>query len=106
MASNTLFTPNPNGTVSITTSGANQRVSLGIPTTNLLPFQVRIKNVDSTNVAFVEFGTSTVVASTSTSMPVGPGETVGITLGPTQTFAAAIGGAGTPIVYFTPGQGT
>lgn len=106
MAGMNLFTPQTKATVSITSGVSTARVALnqGFATT------VRIKNVDASNVAFVEFGTVAVVAtvpsgSTTGSLPIGPGETVGVSVGPTVTHVAAICTAGTPIVYFTPGYG-
>lgn len=102
----TLLTPKSTGTVSITSATSTARVAL-VPTG---ANQVSIKNVDATNVAFVEFGDSTVVAvvpsgATPGSMAVGPGERVGVSIG-AATHVAAICGAGTPIVYFTPGRGS
>ncbi len=106
MPNNNLFAPNPTGTVGITTSAASQRVALQKGQAQ----QVRIKNIDATNMVYVEFGDASVVAvipngSTKGSLPIGPGETVGITIGVNVTHAAAIAGGGTPIVYFSPGYG-
>ena len=71
---------------------------------------VRVKNVDATNIAYVEFGNSAVTASvpsgsTGGSVPIGAGETAGFSLGAGQNNAAAICTAGTPLVFFTPGDG-
>lgn len=105
MPGDNLFTPNTASTVSITCSGTTGRVAL----TPLGAKAVRIKNLDTTAVAYVEFGTVAVVATvpsgaTAGSMPIGPGETVGVSIGSAVTHVAAIS-AGTPIVYFTPGNG-
>lgn len=101
-----LFTPKTVGTVSITSAVSSARVAL-VP---LGAFQVRVKNIDSTNVAFIAFGDSTVVATvpagaTPGSIPIGPGEVAGFSLPPGTTHVASICAAGTPIVYFTPGNG-
>ena len=63
-----------------------------------------------TNVAYINFGDVTVVATvpagaTPGSFPIGPGETAGFTVPEGTTHAASICTAGTPIVYFTPGNG-
>lgn len=100
---NNLFTPKSAGTVSIsaTTSSGSSPVALARTGSN----QVRVKNIDTTNVAFVNFGISTVTAATTTGIPVGPGETCGFTLPAEATHAAAITAASTATVYFTPGNG-
>lgn len=104
--SSTLFTPKTQGTVSITCSTSTANVAL-VP---LGGNQVRIKNIDATNIAYVNFGISTVTASlpngaTPGSMPIGAGETAGVSIPIGTTHAAAISSAGTPVVYFTPGNG-
>lgn len=101
-----LFTPKTVGTVSITSGVASARVAL-VPNG---AFQVRVKNIDATNAAFIAFGDVTVVAvvpagATPGSVPIGPGETAGFSITPGTTHVASICTAGTPIVYFTPGNG-
>jgi ABC-type Fe3+ transport system substrate-binding protein len=101
-----LFTPRTQGTVSITSAVTTANVALTMGGGN----QVRVKNIDATNIAYVNFGASTVAAtvpsgSTGGSIPIGAGETAGFTVPNGTTHAAAICTAGTPIVYFTPGQG-
>lgn len=104
---NDLFTPKQTGTVSITCAVTTARVAL----LGLGANQVRVKNVDATNIAYINFGDVTVTATlpsgaTPGSMPVGPGETCGFSISPSAvTHVAAICSAGTPIVYFTPGNG-
>ncbi|HET9285697.1 MAG TPA: hypothetical protein VFR24_27410 [Candidatus Angelobacter sp.] len=103
-----LFEPQTTATVSITCSTVTARVAL--VATAAVGFSLRIKNIDTTNVAYVELGGSTVSASvpngaTPGSMPVGPGETVGVGLSNVITNVAAVSSAGTPTVYFTPGTG-
>lgn len=102
-----LFTPKMLGTVSITSALTTARVAL-VPSG---AFQVRVVNADPTNVAFVTFGDVTVNAvlpsgATPGSIPIGPGQTAGFSIPPGTTHAASICAAGTPIVYFTPGNGT
>lgn len=101
-----LFTPKTVGTVSITSAVSSARVAL-VP---LGAFQVRVKNIDTANVAFIAFGDSSVAAvvpngATPGSVPIGPGETAGFSIPPGTTHVAAICSAGTPIVYFTAGNG-
>lgn len=100
------FTPMAAGTVSITNAVTSARVALGTKYFN----QVRIKNLDATNIAYVAFGDVTVVATvpagaTGGSFPVGPNESIIVSLAPNTTHAASICSAGTPIVMFTPGNG-
>ena len=107
MPASNLFTPKSTGTTSITSAVTTARVAL-VPSGQ---HQMAVYNSDASNVAFVEFGDSTVVAvvpngATPGSMPIGPGQTRGITVGLGVTHAASICSAGTPIVYFTPGDGT
>jgi hypothetical protein len=107
MSGTNLFTPKAQGTTSITSAVTTASVVLTKPAAATT---IRIKNIDTTNVAYVNFGDSTVVATvpagaTPGSMPIGPGETAGVTVPEGTTHAAAICTAGTPIVYFTPGNG-
>lgn len=104
-----LFTPATQATVSITSATSTANVALG--STKGAFNVVRIVNVDTANIAFVNFGISTVTATlpsgaTAGSIPIGPGETAGFSISPTVTHVAAICSAGTPIVYITPGNGT
>ena len=104
-----LFSPKTQGTVTITSAVTTANVALGIAAIGPQTI-VRVKNIDATNATFINFGTSSVTATlpsggTGGSMPIGPGETAGFTIGPTVTHVAAICAAGTPIVYFTPGEG-
>ena len=102
-----LFTPKAQGTTSITSAVTTARVLLTKPAASM---QIRVKNIDATNIAYVNFGDVTVVATvpagaTPGSMPIGAGETAGFTVPEGTTHAAAICSAGTPIVFFTPGNG-
>jgi len=101
-----LFAPKTQSTVSITAGGASARVALGFTGGTI---QVRVKNIDATSIAYINFGDSTVVATipsggTGGSIPIGAGETAGFTVPGGATFVAAIS-SGTPVVYFTPGNG-
>lgn len=100
------FTPKTGGTVSITNAVTTARVALGTGLFN----QVRIKNIDATNIAYVVFGSVTVNATvpngaTPGGMPVGPNESIIVSVPPDTTHVASICTAGTPIVTFTPGNG-
>lgn len=108
MSGDNLFTPKTQGTVTITSAVTTASVALGLGSGQRV---VRIKNIDATNIAYVNFGSSTVTATlpsggTGGSMPIGAGETAGVTVPEGTTHAASICSAGTPIVYFTPGNGT
>jgi hypothetical protein len=108
MSGTNLFTPKAQGTTSITSAVTTARVLLTKPSSAM---QIRVKNIDATNIAYVNFGDSTVVATvpsgaTPGSMPIGAGETAGFTVPEGTTHAASICTAGTPIVFFTPGNGT
>ncbi len=101
-----LFAPKAQGTVIATSATSTASVALTKPAS---ANQIRVKNIDSTNIVYINFGNSTVVATIPTagvpgSMPVGPGETVGVTVPEGTTHVATIS-LGTPVVYFTPGNG-
>jgi len=109
VASFTPFTPDLQKTVSITSAVTTARVQM-IASPGTIPRTVRVKNVDATNVAFVNFGDATVTATVPSggsagSFPVGPGESILLSLGVGALYAASICSAGTPIVYFSPGEG-
>ncbi len=103
MSGNNLFTPKAAGTVTVaaTTSSGSTRVALSMSGCH----QLRIKNIDTTNVAFINFGGASVTAALATGMPIGAGETVGITVPEEWTHAAAITASSTATVYLTPGNG-
>jgi len=98
-----LFTPKAAGTVSITSAVGTQNVDLGVAGGGSR--QIRVKNIDATNLVYINFGNSTVTASLATGIPIGAGETAGFTIGDDVTHVAAICSAGTPVIYFTPGYG-
>ncbi len=107
MAGINLFTPETQATVTITSALTTASVALTIKANATT---CRVKNIDTANVGFINFGTSAVTATlpsgaTGGSMPIGPGETAGFSIPPGTTHVAAICGAGTPILYFTPGNG-
>jgi len=102
-----LFTPNPTLTLAYASTVTTSTAAL--PTT-ATGHQLRLRNTDSANTAFVNFGNSAVTATipsgtTPGSMPIGPGETIGITRSTDWTHMAIIAAAGTPTVYVTPGRG-
>lgn len=92
----------PNGsTVSLTAGTSTGSVAL---TGGGSGSNVRVYN-SGTVVAFVNFGTSTVTAAVASGMPIAPGAVEMFTLPQSVTHAAAITAAGTPVLYFTTGQG-
>ncbi len=103
-----LFAPKANGTVSLAVTATTGSVSLSKPASAM---QVRVKNIDSANIAYINFGTSTVVATvpngaTPGSLPLGPGETAGFTVPEGTTHIAAIcSGALTATIFASPGNG-
>lgn len=101
MSGTLLFTPKTAGTVNIAGTTSTARVAL----VKLGCDQLRIKNLDTTNTVFVNFGDVTVVATLAASMPVGPGEVVGVTMAADWTHVAALTSTSTATVYFTPGNG-
>jgi hypothetical protein len=106
MSGFSTFSPKAAGTVSITSAVTSAAVALSKPATATV---IRVKNIDATNVAYVNFGTSTVTATvpagaTPGSMSIGPTESILIGVAESVTHAASICTAGTPIVHFTPGD--
>jgi hypothetical protein len=102
-----LFAAKTQGTTSITSAVTTANVLLTKPAACNV---IRVKNIDADNVAYINFGGSTVEATvpagaTPGSIPIGAGETAGFSVPEGTTHAAAICTAGTPIVYFTPGNG-
>ncbi len=96
------FTPVTAGTVNIDVSGSSQRVSLALTNAN----QVRIYN-DGTATVWIDFGDSTITASTTASMPFPAGAVEDVTppnCG-TTLYVAAIAAGATGKIYFTPGTG-
>lgn len=96
------FRPQPNGTVSATSSGSNATAALN---TSLLTNIGCLVYNSGTATAFVEFGgVATVAAQTTSSMPI-PGGGWRVVSIDQCTFAAAITAGSTCTVYFTRGYG-
>lgn len=66
--------------------------------------EIRIANT-GTAVAFVEFGESTIAATTTTSVPILPNTVEVFSVNPVQTHVAAITVSGTTTLYITTGRG-
>lgn len=109
MGSISFFAPKSASTTLITAGLASTNIAL--PSVAAAKLVMRIKNLDATNTAFIEIGNTSAVAAivptsaTLGSMPVGPGETLAISVPDVSLWAAAICTAGTPAVAFTPGNG-
>lgn len=86
-------------TVTLSATNANSRVQVQ---TALNSRSMRIYN-SGTVAVFIACGDNTVVAATTTGMPVAPG-TVEVVTCPTQ-YVAGITASGTASVYVTPGTG-
>lgn len=102
MAFVNLFTPFKAGTIPVTTSTSSLATSLGAK----VPNQVRIKNNDTINTVFIDFGVSTDTVTTSNGIPIGPGDVAGFTIPGTTTHILTIASAATPLLYVTPGWGS
>lgn len=107
MSGVTPFTPNPTKTLAYASTTTTATAALPALATD---GQLKAKNTDATNIAFINFGDSNVTAviptgSTPGAMPLGPGESIILTRSVTWTHMAVIAGAGTPTVYLTPGHG-
>lgn len=68
--------------------------------------QIRVMN-NGTATVWINFGKSTVTATTAAGMPVGPGVTEVLTVKQSDApiYAAAIAAGATGKIYFTPGSG-
>jgi hypothetical protein len=88
-------------------SAAAQTITQNLNTTlNSTPLQdIRIYNA-ATGVAFIDWGGTGVVATTTTGFPVGAGLTEKISMGRSAVGITAILGTGTGNVYIAVGQGS
>lgn len=95
------FEPVSAATANIDVSSSSQSVAVGNAKAS-----IRIMN-NGTATVWVNFGPSTVTASLTTGMPVGPGVTEVISYrgGDVAVYAAAIAAGSTGKIYFTPGLG-
>lgn len=95
------FTPTPS-TKNLTATPTSQSVALGVSATNQ---QVLVTNAAAVPV-FVEFGTSTVTATTTASTPVRATADRIFTVGPGATHVAVIAATtAAAATYFTSGHG-
>jgi hypothetical protein len=98
------FSPGVGTTVNINVSGSSQNV---LVENRNSPITVRIVN-NGTATAWINSGGSAVTASTTTSVPVGPGVHEVLTFSPDANgnlYIAAIAAGATGRIYFTPGIG-
>ena len=105
MAGNALdaFAPNSAATVVVacTTTSGSTRVALVGNAKNCI-----IQSAfDSPSMAFVEFGSSTVTAATTTGFPMQPGAILDLQVPRGATHIAGITAASTATVYVTTGDG-
>lgn len=103
-----LFTAQKAGTVALTAGAATTNVAIGNGTSS---HAMRVKNLDTTNIVYIEIGTSSSVtavvpasAGAKGAVPIGPGETAGFSI-PDNAWVAVIAPTGTPTVCFSPGNG-
>ncbi len=103
-----LFTPKTAGTRQVTCAASTATLAISVPAT---AETIRVYNSDTTNIGYVEFGTSSAitcvlpVTTTTGGMPIPPGQVVGVGCPLGTTHIATICSAGTPILYVTPGNG-
>lgn len=102
-----IFRAVPAATVNLSATTSSSRVqvltSAAIQGTNGTHV-VRIYNAGSVAV-FIEFGNSTVTASTTADMPIAPGSVESFHVFPYETHVAGITASGTATIYATPGHG-
>jgi hypothetical protein len=95
-----VFSPQGD-TANLTVTASSQAVALNKTTGE--EGTARVHNSDTTD-TFVAFGISTVSVTAAAGIPLAPGETAFIDLGPGVTHMAAIGSANTKKVYVTWGK--
>lgn len=96
------FKPGRAATVNIDVSASSQRIAL-----NYYPDSIRVMN-NGTATVWIAFGDSSVTASLTTGIPVGPGVTEVLREANADgaiLYVAAIAAAATGKIYFTPGSG-
>jgi hypothetical protein len=99
-----LFRAARNATANISVSSSTQRVLVANSAGQL---QVRVMN-NGTATVWIAFGDVTITTSTTTGVPIGPGQVAGFTIASHnggEVYAAAIAAGSTGSIYFTPGTG-
>ena len=106
MAMSQLFAPFAGSTVNLTASTTSSRVAkASLPSSSSpAPHEMRVVNT-GTVVVYIEFGDSTVAASSATSMPILPNTVESFMVNASQTHIAAVSSSGTPTLFFTTGLG-
>lgn len=97
----------PAATVNIAATTSSSRVQVltsGVIQSTNGTHVVRVYNTGSVPV-FIEFGNSTVTASTTADAPIAPGSVEPFHVYPYETHVAAITASGSATVYFSPGEG-
>lgn len=97
------FVPRDNATVNINVGATTDRVQISVEKGDT---DIRVANLGTAPV-WIRFGNSTVVATTTTDMPVPAGavEVLGIPPKSAALYVAAIAAGATGRIYFTPGEG-
>lgn len=98
------FSPADGNTVNINVAATSARVLVGKRNS---PMNVRIVNGGSA-IAWIKAGGSTVTATTTADIPIGPGVHEVLTFWPDQNgnlYIAAIAAGSTGYIYFTVGEG-
>jgi len=96
----TPFTPYPNQSQLITTSGSSANVNVGKDAP-----VVHIKNYGATNPAYVRLGNGSGTTATSADLVIGPGEAINLYKGSDKDTVAALQLTGATTLQVTPGSG-
>lgn len=99
MSTNNPFTPNYQGTATITVAATSAAVALNKGGVNQ---QVVVSSLAANAIAFIEFGSSTVAAAVASGFPILPGRVYTFTT--TATHIATIGTAANTL-YVSSGMG-
>lgn len=103
----TPFLPIGSNTITVSATGTSSSTAITAPTNPQNPEQpgtCRIYNAGP-GLAFVKFGTGTVVAAIASDMPIPAGNTEVFWV-PAYTTSVGVISASTSTVYLTPGQGS
>lgn len=94
-----------NGGATVSVAGTTSTDKVQVAVAGTAERTVRVASPAANATAFIRFGDSTVVATTTTSMPLLPGTVEVFTVPGTHTHMAVITATGTATVYATPGKG-
>lgn len=96
------YTPNTAGTVTATVAATTANIPLSKTAVNQ---QIMVQSLAANAIAFIEFGSASVVAAVATGTPILPGQIYLFTVGQSVTNVATIGTVANTL-YFTSGYGS